>query len=429
LDNNKKSILSILLLFIVTLHTGVNSWELYQTNGNYVHWSKPTIDYWVNETGSDDLPPPHINEIIAIGASFSIWNDVTPSEFYMNYLGMTTNQHSITDGKNVVYWIKTHPFPNPIATTQRSYNSNTGIINDIDIALNDYWLWTLETFLIDSIYDIQSITTHEIGHFVSIDHTYETNGCPTMMRKDDWNNYCPDEQESPALGMRTLAQDDIDAINFLHTPPNAPSGLSVSGPVGGHPVLVWNENVEIDIDGYYIWRKLSDSQNQFYLIDSIGAISNPTYTDNSVTISSFIFAPYIHYYVTAHDIIRIVSDPSITRFIRYNPFKVLSPDNNSIPKNYQLHSNFPNPFNSKTTIQFDLPDDSNINLTIYNLLGIEIASLVNKNLLKGVKNINWDGTDNFGDPVPSGVYLYNFSSKSIESDKIFNDTKKMILLK
>ena len=96
---------------------------------------------------------------------------------------------------------------------------------------------------------------------------------------------------------------------------------------------------------------------------------------------------------------------------------------NVMPSNYFLDQNFPNPFNPITTLRYELPEDSFVEVTVYDMLGNVVNNLVNTNQLSGYKSIQWDATNNQGKPVSAGVYLYNIQAGD------FVDTKKMILLK
>ena len=93
------------------------------------------------------------------------------------------------------------------------------------------------------------------------------------------------------------------------------------------------------------------------------------------------------------------------------------------PSNYLLSQNFPNPFNPITTIRYELPEDSFVNVTIYDMLGNVVNNLINANQLSGYESIQWDATNNQGKTVSAGVYLYKIQAGD------FIDTKKMILLK
>ena len=90
---------------------------------------------------------------------------------------------------------------------------------------------------------------------------------------------------------------------------------------------------------------------------------------------------------------------------------------------FALHQNYPNPFNPVTTLRYDLPEDEMVNITIYDIIGRQVKTLVNGSQTVGYKSIQWNATNNAGQPVSVGVYLY-----SIEAGK-FRQTKKMVLLK
>ena len=95
----------------------------------------------------------------------------------------------------------------------------------------------------------------------------------------------------------------------------------------------------------------------------------------------------------------------------------------SLPNQFKIHPNYPNPFNPFTTLRYDLPDETFVNIAIYDMLGSEVKKLVSTNQSPGFKSIQWNSTNNQGEPVSAGVYLY-----SIEVGD-FRQTKKMILLK
>ncbi len=84
------------------------------------------------------------------------------------------------------------------------------------------------------------------------------------------------------------------------------------------------------------------------------------------------------------------------------------------PDKYDLSQNYPNPFNSQTEINYSLKNDKpqSTKLIIFDLLGRQIRTLVNKNQIAGIYNISWDGRDENGNDVPSGVYFYKLTSGS-----------------
>ena len=94
-----------------------------------------------------------------------------------------------------------------------------------------------------------------------------------------------------------------------------------------------------------------------------------------------------------------------------------------LPESFSLGQNYPNPFNPITRIPFTVPVPSHIQLTIYNLMGREVASLANRWYDMGQFHITWDGRDNQGNPLSSGMYFYSLESTD------FRKAKKLILLK
>lgn len=92
--------------------------------------------------------------------------------------------------------------------------------------------------------------------------------------------------------------------------------------------------------------------------------------------------------------------------------------NKTIPKEYHLHQNFPNPFNPTTTIRYDLPKDGLVQLEVFDILGRKITTLVNTRQSAGRYDINFDASN-----LASGIYIYKLQSGE------YNSSKKMIFLK
>lgn len=93
------------------------------------------------------------------------------------------------------------------------------------------------------------------------------------------------------------------------------------------------------------------------------------------------------------------------------------------PKYYSLHQNYPNPFNPVTTIQYDLPQRSAVQITIYDLLGRKVTTLVSENQDAGYKSVIWDATNDKGQPVSAGMYFYRLQAGD------YTETNKMLYLK
>lgn len=94
-----------------------------------------------------------------------------------------------------------------------------------------------------------------------------------------------------------------------------------------------------------------------------------------------------------------------------------------VPQRFTLFQNYPNPFNPETNISFALPEDGKVNLKIYNLKGQLIKVLVNQKLSPGIHTLTWDGKDESGKDLPSGIYFYRLIAGE------YSEAKKMVRIK
>jgi hypothetical protein len=94
------------------------------------------------------------------------------------------------------------------------------------------------------------------------------------------------------------------------------------------------------------------------------------------------------------------------------------------PEEFQLNQNYPNPFNPQTTISYQLAVNGDVTLKIYDMLGQEVRTLINENKPVGYHSVVWNGTDNSGRQVSSGVYFYQ-----LQSGNNISQIKKLLLIK
>jgi len=112
------------------------------------------------------------------------------------------------------------------------------------------------------------------------------------------------------------------------------------------------------------------------------------------------------------------------RSVTFDAGWVLSVDEEmGIPDVFALHQNYPNPFNPVTTIRFDVPQENHIRMDIYNILGQRVRTLVNSDMQAGYHTIRWNGTNDMGKPLSSGMYIYRIHSSE------FTSVKKLVLMK
>ena len=111
--------------------------------------------------------------------------------------------------------------------------------------------------------------------------------------------------------------------------------------------------------------------------------------------------------------------------ISFSPSNSVGVDNRSetLPQGFALEQNFPNPFNPFTTLRYDLPEDALVNITIYDMMGRVVKTLINDQQTAGYKSIQWNATNDNNQPVSAGLYLYTIQAGD------YSQTKKMVLLK
>jgi hypothetical protein len=101
----------------------------------------------------------------------------------------------------------------------------------------------------------------------------------------------------------------------------------------------------------------------------------------------------------------------------------VDPDFKPIALTYKLDQNFPNPFNPETRIYFQIPQSHNVRIVVYNMLGQKVRMVTDSHFTPGNHVVNWDGRDDVGNAVPTGVYVYRIMAGE------FIAAKKMLLVK
>ena len=96
---------------------------------------------------------------------------------------------------------------------------------------------------------------------------------------------------------------------------------------------------------------------------------------------------------------------------------------NGLPKNFSLRQNYPNPFNPSTEILFDIPTRSQVTISVFNVLGRKVRTLIDEELAPGSYSRTWDGTSDSGESLSTGIYFYRMETRD------FRLSRKMILLK
>jgi len=173
--------------------------------------------------------------------------------------------------------------------------------------------------------------------------------------------------------------------------------------------LEWETAVETAHAGFNVYRR-SVSEREYVQLNSNLIKADGTrkyrYLDRNITVGET-------YYFKLEDVSLTgekTQHDAITLFV-------------TKPDEYKLYQNYPNPFNPKTHIDYQLPDVSRVTIRIFNIIGQEVRTLVDDTKTVGYHSVIWNGLDNFGTPVTSGIYYYRMETNS------FVEVKKMLLLR
>ncbi|MFZ5518620.1 MAG: PKD domain-containing protein [Candidatus Zhuqueibacterota bacterium] len=185
-------------------------------------------------------------------------------------------------------------------------------------------------------------------------------------------------------------------------------------------ILVGNSFTPIYLDSYVfdvddpdsdiVWTAFGMIELQVQITNRVATITPP--------FSDWIGSETVIFY--AKDPGQLIGN-SITVFTVHTIDGVAS-EENIIPTKFALHPNYPNPFNPETTIRFDIPTASEVRIIVYNHLGQQVKALVNEMKSPGRYSVNWNGCDDAGSKVSSGVYLYRIEAEG------FTSTQKMMLI-
>lgn len=207
-------------------------------------------------------------------------------------------------------------------------------------------------------------------------------------------------------------------------PVSPPINVTKTNLGGGQIKITWNLNQEGDVVGYHIYYGGFNGYSFTHVID---AGNNSSYTLTGLSLSDTIG-------VTAYDKSFSVANENNSTIVNDNmtngneswyAYAVdtaattgVSVHDNEIPNIYTLQQNYPNPFNPSTNISFTLPYQSHVSLKVYDILGKEVATLVNEVKAAGSYTKQWNASQ-----FASGVYFYRLTAGS------FYETKKLLLLK
>jgi hypothetical protein len=215
--------------------------------------------------------------------------------------------------------------------------------------------------------------------------------------------------------------------DFSLTEPSNNSDIMIdaSNVDNGFITFSWDESSDANNDSLYYLMRVTSAEIGNHDIDTSATSISVAYadiiedmTDNNVTVAT------IEWTVHVTDGIDTVAADNAPFTVAIDGGYAMSTFSEAlIPEVFALHQNYPNPFNPITTLRYDLPENSLVSITIYDIMGREVRTLVNQTQDAGFKSVLWNVTNDYGKPVSAGVYLYQIQAGE------FVQTRKMVLLK
>ena len=215
--------------------------------------------------------------------------------------------------------------------------------------------------------------------------------------------------ESVDIGGYLITDNIGDYDNYYQIPIGNDSTIIQPGGI----ILLWADK-DSEQGVFHLELKLSGSGEQvaLFMPDSTTVVDTLSYGEQTVDIS------YGRYPDGSDTWQQMNPTPGAS-----NTQELFTMDSNTMPNSYKLYPAYPNPFNPETTISYDLPEQSFVDITIYDILGKKVSKIVNELQSAGHKSIIWNAEDEYGYQVSAGIYIYQVQAND------FIQTKKMILVK
>jgi hypothetical protein len=264
--------------------------------------------------------------------------------------------------------------------------------------ITNYVVWRIDDGVPVQVANVVASQFHMYGAVV-----------PTLGDEEDATYVVSAHTADPLVNWKSLPQRGFSVDNLV---PTAPANLTAT-PTAPDIQLSWDESPDADFNYFSIRR---GDQSGFDADDPATEVATTTdhqYVDSDPGAGTW------YYKVVAYDFNGNRGDFSD----EVNAAVTGIDDASVLPKEFALRQNYPNPFNPETKISFDLPNRVDVTLTIYNMLGQKVKTLVNEARPAGTYTILWDGSNNQGVKVASGIYVYTIRAGD------FVQSRKMTFMK
>jgi hypothetical protein len=255
----------------------------------------------------------------------------------------------------------------------------------------------------------------------------------TLTPADNWSGTA-----NITVTVSDLFLTDEDSFALTVTPVNdVPTAPTLSTPEDDSVIMINNTNSSDST--IFTWEASIDVDNDpvtytaFIEITGIDFEDEEGIIDTSLTLNHAVIIQIsevlnldeitLTWYVGATDgiITELVYSDSFT--VIFDLSNLAISNESIIPEIFALRQNYPNPFNPVTTIAYDVPEMTSVRVDIYNILGQQVRTLINRSHEPGYYRIQWDGTNDYGEVLPSGMYIYSIQALG------FTSVKKLVLMK
>ncbi len=210
----------------------------------------------------------------------------------------------------------------------------------------------------------------------------------------------------------------VSNLNAPTQPPHAPTNFEITNSGWGMPELAWTASTSPNIAHYQIWRQeRRNSDGYLHTPVQLGTTSSTTYTDWDISMDSPTASDWRWYAKAVNTSSQVSGNSNSTDWI--SGFSILKEKAEQLtPEIFALHPAWPNPFNPSTAIRYDLPLDTRVRISVVDMLGREVAVLVNEPKPAGTHTLDFNAST-----MVSGVYLVRMQAGD------FIHTRKIMLLK
>ena len=317
---------------------------------------------------------------------------------------------------------------NPIADIE-VYEDNepitlniNGVFDDVDIASGD-------SLTITAVSLADTLVTVE----------YDSNSLPFLVFTENGNG----ETDVIVIAEDIFGLSANDTVHVTILPVNdAPTEFGLLSPFDSTELFITPNDISQELTLLVTWESSSDVDGddlsyEFVLYNGVYGPDTPVLID-TVLSDTVLHIPYVYIAeligmsgqtsINADWVIFTTDGIDTTMSnhvwnILFDASDVLSIDGGVVPDKFALYQNYPNPFNPITQIRYDLPEDAMVNITIYDIMGRSIRSLVKSRQTAGYRLVRWDATNDKGESVSAGMYFYTIQAED------FRQAKKMVLLK